>query len=137
MILRIPLYLRYALFAGIATAINLGSQAALLRFYHGPLALTGAIILGTGAGLVTKYLLDKYWIFLDRSTSAAAQGKQFALYTGTGIATTLIFWAFEYGFDALPPEGRWRYVGAVIGLTIGYVAKYRLDRRFVFNRGAA
>jgi putative flippase GtrA len=136
-ILAIPLYLRYALFAAIATAINLGSQAAFAQFYYGPFALIGAIILGTGTGLVTKYLLDKYWIFFDRSTSAAAHGKQFVLYTGTGIATTLIFWAFEYGFDALPPEGRWRYVGAVIGLTIGYVTKYRLDRRFVFNKVVA
>ena len=29
-----------------------------------------------------------------------------------------------------------RYVGAVIGLSIGYVAKYRLDKRFVFINGA-
>ncbi len=137
MIFVIPLYLRYALFAGVATAINLGSQAVLLRVYHGALALAAAIILGTGTGLVTKYLLDKYWIFFDKSTSAAAHGKQFALYTGTGIATTLIFWTFEYGADALTPDGRWRYVGAMIGLAIGYIAKYRLDRRFVFNRAAA
>ncbi len=137
MIFAIPLYLRYAAFAGIATAINLGSQAAFAQFYYGPFALTGAIILGTGTGLVAKYMLDKYWIFFDRSTSAAAHGKQFALYTATGIATTLIFWAFEYGADALTPDGRWRYVGAVIGLAIGYVTKYRLDRRFVFNRVVA
>jgi putative flippase GtrA len=136
-IFAIPLYLRYALFAGIATAINLGSQAALLQVYRGALALTAAIILGTGTGLVTKYLLDKHWIFFDRSTSAAAHGKQFALYTGTGVATTLIFWSFEYGADALTPHGRWRYAGAVVGLAIGYIAKYSLDRRFVFNRGAA
>ncbi len=129
-----PLYLRYALFAAIAMALNLGSQAAELRLYRGPFSLTAAIVIGTGAGLVTKYVLDKHWIFFDRSSGAAANSRKFALYTGTGIATTAIFWGFEYGFDALTPDGRWRYLGAVIGLSIGYIAKYRLDRRFVFDR---
>ena len=30
-----------------------------------------------------------------------------------------------------------RYAGAVLGLAIGYAAKYRLDRRFVFREQAA
>jgi putative flippase GtrA len=132
----LPIYVRYALFAAIATAVNLGSQALELHVYSGPMTLTIAIILGTGTGLVTKYVLDKHWIFFDRSTGAAANSRKFVLYTATGIATTAIFWGFEYGFDAMTADGRWRYLGAVIGLAIGYVAKYRLDRRFVFNRTA-
>ena len=30
----------------------------------------------------------------------------------------------------------WRETGAVLGLTVGYVIKYQLDSRFVFNRMA-
>ena len=48
----------------------------------------------------------------------------------------------EYGgplaksvFDTLSQDGWPRFVGAAIGLAIGYVTKYHLDRRFVF-RGA-
>ena len=132
--LNLSISVRYGLFAAIATAVNLGSQAAALHLYGGPMALMVAIILGTGTGLVTKYVLDKHWIFFDRSTGAAAHGRRFLLYTATGVTTTVIFWGFEYGFDALTPDGRWRYLGAVIGLAIGYLAKYRLDRRFVFDR---
>lgn len=133
----LPVYLRYALFAAIATGANLASQAIALRLYQGWMALTAAIAVGTGIGLVTKYVLDKHWIFFDRSTGAAAHAHKFALYTATGILTTAVFWGFEYSFDAFTPDGRWRYLGAVIGLTIGYVTKYRLDRHFVFNSPAA
>jgi hypothetical protein len=30
-----------------------------------------------------------------------------------------------------------KYVGAVLGLAIGYVTKYQLDRRFVFRTAPA
>jgi hypothetical protein len=30
-----------------------------------------------------------------------------------------------------------KYMGAVLGLAIGYVTKYQLDRRFVFRAGRA
>ncbi len=130
----LPLYGRYALFAGVAIAVNLGTQVLALLIYQGPLSLTVSIAAGTGTGLVTKYLLDKRWVFFDKTTGAAANGWAFALYAGTGIVTTAIFWGFEYGFNALTPDGRWRFLGAAIGLSIGYVVKYQLDRRFVFNR---
>jgi len=128
----LPIYLRYALFAVLASLVNLATQAAALQVYSGALGLTIALILGTGTGLLTKYLLDKRWIFFDTSTGAVAHGKTFTLYTATGIMTTGIFWGLEYAFDGLTPDGRWRYLGGAIGLAIGYIAKFQLDRRFVF-----
>jgi putative flippase GtrA len=128
----LPIYLRYAVFAVLASLVNLATQAASLQLYSAALGLTIALILGTGTGLLTKYLLDKRWIFFDMSTGAAAHGKTFSLYTATGILTTGIFWGLEYAFDGLTPDGRWRYLGGAIGLAIGYIAKFQLDRRFVF-----
>lgn len=128
----LPIYLRYAVFAVLASLVNLLTQAASLQLYSAELGLTIALILGTGTGLLTKYLLDKRWIFFDMSTGAAAHGKTFSLYTATGILTTGIFWGLEYTFDGLTPDGRWRYLGGAIGLAIGYIAKFQLDRRFVF-----
>jgi putative flippase GtrA len=128
----LPIYLRYAVFAVLASLVNLLTQAASLQLYSAELGLTIALILGTGTGLLTKYLLDKRWIFFDMSTGAAAHGKTFSLYTATGILTTGIFWGLEYAFDGLTPDGRWRYLGGAIGLAIGYIAKFQLDRRFVF-----
>ena len=57
--------------------------------------------------------------------------------TLTSVFTTFIFWGFEYLFDALGGGGDWRYVGAVIGLAIGYRVKYTLDRDFVFGSARA
>jgi putative flippase GtrA len=128
----LPIYLRYAIFAVLASLVNLATQAASLQLYSAELGLTIALILGTGTGLLTKYLLDKRWIFFDMSTGAAAHGKTFSLYTATGILTTGIFWGLEYAFDGLTPDGRWRYLGGAIGLAIGYIVKFQLDRRFVF-----
>jgi putative flippase GtrA len=126
-------YSRYAAFAVVASAANLAAQALFLQFYSARYALAGALVLGTGTGLITKYVLDKHWIFADRSTGLAAHGRAFTLYSLTGLATTAIFWGTEYGFDRLTPDGHLRYVGGAIGLAIGYCAKFQLDRRFVFR----
>ncbi|WP_044564785.1 GtrA family protein [Azospirillum sp. B4] len=129
--------LRYAVFALIAGGVNLGCQHLTTLIYQGMFALTGAMMVGTGAGLVTKYILDKRWIFEDRSTGVKAHARRFSLYTLSGGFTTLIFWGMEYGFDAIPPAGRFRYLGAVLGLLIGYVVKYQIDRRYVFAMSRA
>lgn len=123
----------YTLFAVIAGGANLACQWIELRIYSGPWSLMLAMAFGTGAGLVTKYLLDKRWIFNDRTSGLATHVRKFSLYTLMGVVTTAIFWGLELLFDALTPDGRLRFVGATIGLVIGYVMKYRLDRRFVFG----
>ena len=56
--------------------------------------------------------LLSYWRYHD--------GRTFALYTLTGVATTLVFWGFEFGFDHIFASKAMRYLGAVIGLAIGY-----------------
>ena len=90
--------------------------------------------LGTLAGLVSKYLLDKKYIFQFMTTSHREDLRKFTLYGMTGISTTVIFWGLELGFDALIGGKTARYMGAVIGLSIGYGVKYRLDKRYVFSR---
>ena len=55
------------------------------------------------------------------------------LYTAMGLATTVIFWGFEFGFHHLFATREMRYLGGVIGLAIGYVSKYYLDKRYVFH----
>ena len=50
-----------------------------------------------------------------------------------GIVTTLIFWGFEFSFGYFFETKQLRYLGGVIGLSIGYLAKYQLDKRYVFT----
>lgn len=127
------LALRYAVFAAIATAVNLGTQWLVREFYGGQWSLELAMICGTATGLATKYPLDKIWIFADSSTGVQNHLRKFSLYSLLSVVTTAIFWANEILFAAVSHSDRMGYVGAVVGLTIGYVTKYQLDRRYVFG----
>ena len=123
--------LLYALFCVVAIVVNIGSQALALQLW--PAGIWFSIIVGTGTGLVVKYLLDKRFIFRFKPQNASHDSRTFALYTLMGVATTAIFWGFEYGFWHAFGTAQMRYLGGVIGLIIGYLAKYHLDKKFVFG----
>lgn len=127
------LALTYAIFALIATAANIGAQDLVTRGYNGAFDVLLSVVIGTGVGLVVKYMLDKRYIFRFRARDAVHDGQTFVLYTLMGLATTVIFWGFEFGFHHLFETKEMRYLGGVVGLAIGYVAKYRLDKRYVFR----
>ena len=59
--------LRYAAFALVATMANLAMQRLVLSFGSGGRYFLAAMVMGTLVGLVIKYVLDKRWIFDDRS----------------------------------------------------------------------
>jgi len=130
---RSMLITRYVAFAIVATAVNLLVPRLVLLGCAGATRFVLALGTGTLSGLFVKYILDKRWIFYDVTKGAAAQGKQFGLYSLMGIVTTVIFWTTETAFWMIWGTDFARELGAVIGLTIGYVTKYQLDRRFVFH----
>lgn len=130
------LALIYAILASIATVANIGAQDMALRLYSGDFSLIASVIIGTGVGLVLKYILDKRYIFSFQSKNIVHDGQTFVLYTAMGLATTVIFWGFEFGFHFLFETKEMRYLGGIIGLAIGYVAKYHLDKRYVFRTEA-
>lgn len=127
------LALRYAAFAVIATIANLATQRAVLQFGETGIHFATAVGAGTIVGLFIKYLLDKRWIFYDIETGIKNHSRKFSLYTAMGIVTTAIFWGTETAFWLIWETDMMRELGAVIGLSIGYVVKYNLDRRFVFT----
>ncbi|MDX3895335.1 GtrA family protein [Pusillimonas sp.] len=123
----------YAIFALIATIANIGAQDLVIRIYPGPFGIFVSIAVGTVVGLVVKYVLDKRYIFRFRTQNATHNVQTFALYSVMGVATTIIFWGFESGFHHIWQTREMRYLGATIGLAIGYLAKYHLDKRYVFR----
>lgn len=127
------LVFRYTVFAVIATVANLALQRVVLMGGDSALWFMAAVAAGTLIGLVVKYVLDKRWIFGDTSTGAKAHGKKFGLYTAMGLITTAIFWGSETAFWLIWKTDMMRELGAVLGLAVGYVVKYNLDRRFVFT----
>ncbi|MBV1885799.1 MAG: GtrA family protein [Parvibaculaceae bacterium] len=124
---------RYIFFAILATAANLIVQRIVLLVEAGTIGFILAMFAGTLAGLLLKYVLDKKWIFYDHGTGLKTHQKKFALYSLMGLATTGIFWGTETTFWFVWKTDLMRELGAILGLTIGYVVKYNLDRRFVFT----
>ena len=131
------LILRYAAFAAVATLANLGAQRLVLTVDDGTRGFVLAVLAGTAVGLVVKYILDKRWIFADASSGLRAHSRRFTLYTAMGVVTTLIFWVTETAFWLIWQTDLARETGAVLGLTAGYIVKYRLDRRYVFTADRA
>lgn len=127
--------LRYAFFAIISTILNLSIQRLVLWFGKSSVMFALALLAGTLVGLLIKYILDKFWIFDDYGFDATNESKKFSLYVLMGVATTAIFWGAEIAFWLLWKTDFMREAGAVLGLTIGYFVKYRLDRRYVFKSG--
>ena len=88
---------------------------------------------GTLTGLIAKYILDKKYIFYYVVKDKKEDSQKFILYSIMGVFTTLIFWGFEIGFDYIFDSEIAKYIGAIIGLSIGYITKYFLDKKFVFK----
>ena len=127
------LVFRYTVFAVLATLANLATQRSVLWFGDTSMLFILGLLAGTAMGLVLKYALDKRWIFGDISVGVKAHSKRFPRYMTTGIITTLLFWGVETMFWLVWKTNTMREFGAVFGLSIGYIVKYHLDRRFVFT----
>lgn len=125
---------KYAFFAVIATGVNLLTQWPVFAFFDGFWVLYAALACGTLAGLVTKYLLDKRWIFYYIPRDHMDNLSRFGLYSLMGGVTTMIFWGTEIGFYYFFQFAGAQYVGGALGLTVGYMTKYALDKKYVFRR---
>jgi len=127
------LIIKYSVFAVISTTINILVQIISFVFFKDWWAIYLALSFGTIAGLITKYVLDKRWIFEYAHTNSRDNVIKFSLYSLSGLFTTAIFWLtemyFYFNFEFIEAK----YLGGFIGLFIGYVVKYNLDKRYVFG----
>ena len=126
------LAIKYSLFAVISTLFNLLFQYLSFLAYSGLGSLYVGMFFGTLAGLITKYVLDKKYIFYHTPTDRKDDTRKFALYSFMGIFTTIIFWGTEIAFNSVFESPYAKYIGAVTGLTVGYIIKYFLDKKYVF-----
>ena len=93
--------------------------------------LIGSII-AVGITYVIKFFLDKYLVFKKTSLKVKETSQEFFKYFGFAILTTIenigIQFIFTNIFSA-PLE-----VGFLIALSIGYITKFFLDRKYVFTK---
>ena len=122
----------YVIFALAAIIFNLGTQFIIVLIYTNTYVVEWSILAGTGVGLLIKYMLDKRFIFVYKAKGLAHDGKLFFLYSVMGFFTTILFWGVEYTFHWIYGTDTMRYLGGAIGLSLGYLTKYHLDKRFVF-----
>lgn len=127
----------YILFAALSTVINIAGQVMSIWLYGGPYSVEISIFFGTAIGLPLRFYLEKKYIFDFQSRNLAHDGKLFVLYVAMGVATTLIFWGTEYAFHLIYKSDFMRYLGAIIGLSIGFFVKYQLDKRYVFTNSGS
>lgn len=90
------------------------------------------ILAGATVALVVKYALDKRFIFQFTSRSSTHDAKVFAQYSLMSTVPTAIYWISELSFHYIYDGENAKYIGGVVGLTIGYLIKYRLDKKWVF-----
>lgn len=124
---------KYSLFALISTIANIGSQDIVTRLYSGVYSVSLSVLVGTAIGLLVKYILDKKYIFRFQIKNFSHETQTFVLYAIVGVVTTGVFWGLEFLFDVIFQVKKMRYLGGILGLTIGYAVKYFLDKKFVFN----
>ncbi len=125
--------MKYSLFAFIAILANILFQTISLKVYCGPYSFYISILFGTLVSLILKFTLDKKYIFHHVSKQKNNTSKTFVLYSTMSTITTFIFWGLELLFDALFESELFRYIGAFLGLSIGYSIKYFLDIKYVFK----
>ena len=114
-------------FAVVATILNLTCQNILIFLeYEIYLQILG----GTLIGLVSKYYLDRQYVFKDAKTNIAGS---FILYSLFGALLTPLWWVVEIIFIYLFGTVLAQNIGAIIGLAICYYLKYLLDKKYVFN----
>ena len=91
----------YSLFAGLSTAVNIGSQMLSTLIYSGVYAVEISIFIGTLAGLPLRYFLEKRYFFSFQSKNIKHDRQLFILYSFMDVFTTAIFWGTEYAFHLL------------------------------------
>lgn len=93
------------------------------------------MIIATIIAFIFKYLVDKIFIFKDKTKYMSIMHfKQILLYGFFAVFTTIIFWFTELTFKYFFSFKNSHYLGAVIGLVIGYTIKFFLDKKFVFKK---
>jgi len=127
------LIIKYTIFATLSITGNLGSQYISDLILESKFDVYISLFIGTGVGLIIKYILDKKYIFFHKTDSIHSDVKTFLLYTAMGVITTGIFWGIELFFHYFFVHKGSKFLGGFLGLLIGYSSKYFLDRKLVFR----
>ena len=89
-------------------------------------------ILAVGITYIVKFFLDKYIVFNKKGSKFKDTSKEFFKYFIFAILTTIENIGLQFilsNFLGLPLE-----LSSIIALSIGYLTKFFLDKKYVFNQ---
>ena len=89
-------------------------------------------IAAVGITYIIKFFLDKFIVFKKGGTQLKETSKEFLKYFGFAILTTIENIGIQFLLSNIlntPLE-----ISFVIALSIGYLTKFYLDRKYVFNK---
>ncbi|MFX1380018.1 MAG: GtrA family protein [Promethearchaeota archaeon] len=92
--------------------------------------LIGSIV-AVGITYIIKFFIDKYIVFKRTGTGSKQTSIEFTKYLGFAILTTIENIGIQFllsNFLNSPLE-----ISFIIALSIGYLTKFFLDKRYVFN----
>jgi len=121
----------YSIIVIFASLVNIFFQRMTLEIF--PTYLILAMLMGTGTGVLTKYILDAKYVFKYQAPDLNEHVRVVAKYGFMGLFTTGIFWSIELVFHYFVPIRESAMWGAALGLTLGSAVKYYLDKNYVFG----
>jgi putative flippase GtrA len=131
----------YLVFAALTIALNLGVFTFCKWFLEKNITAEKyqiyikyfSKLAGIAAGFVVKYALDKIYVFDDISQNVAEEVKKVGIYGLFSVFTTVLLFLIS---EVIERNVNWKHkthIAWLIGLIVGYVIKFFLDKTFVFN----
>ena len=114
--------------------IDLIGTWSLVQKYYVPPNMTELVgsILAVGITYIVKFLLDKFVVFKNKGIEIKQVSREFSLYFIISILTTLENISIQFLMSNYVTDILW--ISIVTALTIGYITRFFIDRKYVFNK---
>jgi len=122
---------RYFCVASSSIVLNILIQFLSVQIYRGIFFIELSIIIATLLTMPTRYFIEKNYVFYGLQKSS--DSLSFSMYTFSAIVSTIIFWSIEYSFHLIYYSDLLRYLGGILGLSIGFIIKFFIDKLYIFN----
>jgi len=118
---------------------NFGDIPLIYTFYcsvspYNMPELVGSMV-AVGVTYIVKFILDKFLVFKRTSMEIKEASEEFFKYFVFAIITTIENIGIQFlltNFVGTPLE-----ISMIVALTLGYLTKFVLDRKYVFNKGSS
>lgn len=122
----IKLFIGYVLFAGFATLVDIGLLYSLTEFFHVWYLYSAAF--AYFMGMVTNYLLNKYFNFRNKSKQIVMQFGLFSIVAlvGLGINQLLLYSLVEFA-------KLWYISAKIIAIFVGLIWSFYGHKKLTFS----